>query len=156
MRQFVRGQKIDLSTKAALTTKKPASVEGEKEADLKRATVVTEDAIFALWMRFPSQIKDMYGLHFLFTRAPLWDAAALTITVETSGQVIAKELYTVLDKLVRYMRDGLKNDSVKIEIKVDETKQDAADLTPKGKARAMADKNEKLRDLCRRLNLDFA
>lgn len=157
MRQFSRGQKIDLSTKAALSTKKTVINGGDLSVESKkRDTPVTEDGIFSLWMRFPSQIRDMYGLHFLFSRAPLWNSEKMTITVETSGQLIATELNTVLSKLISYMRDGLRNDSVNVEVRVDETKQDNTDLSPKGKATAMAKKNERLRDLCRRLNLDFA
>lgn len=156
VRKFSRGQKIDLSTKAALSTKKPVMSVGEpSNENKKRDTPVTEDGIFSLWMRFPSQIRDMYGLHFLFSKAPLWNSEKMTITVETSGQLIATELNTVLSKLIKYMRDGLRNDSVNVEISVNESNQDNMDISPKGKATAMAKKNEKLRDLCRRLNLDF-
>ncbi len=86
----------------------------------------------------------------------MWDGAANKIIVETSGNIAAEEMKDILPKLTKYLQDNLKNDLIKIEVKVDESKAVNMDLSPKGKARAMAQKNEKLRDLCRKLNLDFA
>ncbi len=95
-------------------------------------------------------------LHFVFTKKPVWDAESKTISIELDSQWVAEELSSILPRLTKYMKDGLQNDTISIEPKVIGSHLSSKDLTPKGKAQAMAKKNEKLRDLFRRLNLDFA
>lgn len=148
--------KIDLSTKAALTTTKKASVTTDAQSAAARETPITIENIENLWIRFPSKIKEKYGLHFLFSKVPLYDEEAKKIVIETSISLVAQEMQSIMPMLTKYMRDGLENDLLKIEVKLDETKREDIDMSPKGKATAMAEKNDKLRDLCKRLHLDFA
>lgn len=78
------------------------------------------------------------------------------VKVEISGKIAAEEMTDILPTLTKYLQDNLKNDSVHIKLEIDESKAGNMDLSPAGKAKAMAQKNDKLRDLCRKLNLDFA
>ncbi len=147
---------VDLSLGAALSKKGAQGAQQVQETVRKRTSEVTEDGIRKLWNSFPSQIREMQSLHFVFAKQPAWDAENKIISVEVDSRVMAEQLNSILPRLTKYMRDGLQNDSVNIETKIAESHLSSRDLTPKGKAQAMAKKNEKLRDLCRRLNLGFA
>lgn len=147
---------MDLSLGAALSKQSVQGPQRVQETVRKRTQEVTEDGIKRLWNSFPAQIREMQSLHFVFTKQPVWNAESMMLTVELDSRLVAEELNAILPRLTKYMRDGLQNDSVSIETKVTESRLSSRDLTPKGKAQAMAKKNEKLRDLCRRLHLDFA
>ena len=151
----VRRGRIDLSLGAALSKQSTQGTQRVQETVRQRTSEVTEDDIKRLWNSFPAQIREMRSLHFVFTKLPVWSAENKTITVELDSRLVAEELGSILPRLTKYMRDGLQNDTVSIETRVTESRLSSRDLTPKGKAKAMAEKNEKLRDLCRRLHLDF-
>lgn len=156
LKQAVKRGGVDLSLGAALSKKGAQGVQQVQETVRKRTSEVTEDGIRKLWNSFPSQIREMQSLHFVFAKQPAWDAENKIISVEVDSRVMAEQLNSILPRLTKYMRDGLQNDTVNIETKIAESHLSSRDLTPKDKAQAMAKKNEKLRDLCRRLNLEFA
>lgn len=148
--------KIDLSLGAALATSANTAQTVRNVTETQRNEIVNEDYLLQLWIRFPALIKQKSSLHYLFRTPPVWDSTEQKVKVETSGKIAAQEMTDILPKLTKYLQDNLKNDFIKIEITVDESKAVNMDLSPAGKAKAMAQKNEKLRDLCRKLNLDFA
>ncbi|MCQ2335733.1 MAG: hypothetical protein MJ010_00930 [Paludibacteraceae bacterium] len=117
---------------------------------------MNEDYLAQLWIRFPAYIKQKSSLHYIFRKPPLWVRAENMVKVEISGKIAAEEMTDILPTLTKYLQDNLKNDSVHIKLEIDESKAGNMDLSPAGKAKAMAQKNDKLRDLCRKLNLDFA
>ena len=156
LKQAVKRGGVDLSLGAALSKKGAQGVQQVQNTARKRTSEATEDGIRKLWNSFPAQIREMQSLHFVFAKQPAWDAENKIISVEVDSRVMAEQLNSVLPRLTKYMRDGLQNDTVNIETKIAESHLSSRDLTPKGKAQAMAKKNEKLRDLCRRLNLEFA
>lgn len=153
---MARRGRVDLSLGAALTKQGAPVVQRVQETVQKRTQEVTESGIQRLWSSFPAQIREVQSLHFVFSKQPVWDASSSTISVELDSRLVADELGGILPRLTKYMRDGLQNDTISIVTKVTESHLSSRDLTPKGKAQAMAKKNDKLRDLCRRLHLDFA
>jgi len=145
-----------LSLGAALNkTKSQISASAVKTQKPKRSNTVSEDDVFEAWIRFPSQIMEISSLHFLFSKQPLWNSEKLTITVEISGSLLASEFNEIAPKLTKFLRDRLQNDYIEIVTEVSDIKREDVDLSPKGKAQAMAKKNNQLRELCRKLYLDF-
>lgn len=147
---------MDLSINAALnTTKITQAAPVQKKAVTIRETPVTEDKVFEAWIRFPSQIRELSRLHFIFSKQPLWEPETMSITTEVPGELLAKQLQGIMDKLTSFIHNTLQNDLVKINVVVNEIKQEEIDSSPVGKAKAMANKNANLREFCRRLHLDF-
>lgn len=147
---------VDLSLGATLAKQSTATVQKVEEVQQQRNKEASEAEVSRLWYRFPSMINDMTSIHFVFTKAPDWQEDSNTIHITLPNTLVADEVNGILPKLLKYMRDGLENDFIQIDTQVVKTQRSNIDMSPKGKARAMAEKNDKLRDLCRRLHLDFA
>ncbi len=141
---------------AALNTEKAKS---QQNKDTTKQTLrekeVNEEDVFKAWIKFPSKIRDKQSLHFIFARQPLWEQENMTVTTDVPGDLVATEMNEILDLLTLHLRNELQNDHIKVKINVAEINRKELNLTPIERAKAMADKNEKLRDLCRRLHLDF-
>jgi hypothetical protein len=127
-----------------------------KESTLRES--FTQDQLKMFWKRFAFQMKESSMETFynaLIKREPVFINDE-TFAIEVDNTVQIDYINPLLNDFVSYLRQNLKNFSIKVELKLtDDPMKEVKYLTGKDKFAAMARKNTNLHKLKNLFNLDI-
>jgi DNA polymerase-3 subunit gamma/tau len=122
----------------------------------KRHAAFSQEQLTNAWNTFASDIiPDMqHAKNVMLNNAPvLNDDGSITVALYQSMQ--ENSLNEVLQQLIAYLSDSLKNDTITIRICIDETKENTRAFTPQERFMKMIEENPALALLRKELNLDL-
>lgn len=126
----------------------------EAEGSRVRNTPYTGEQLSAAWFSFPRQIPDRLRLHHFF-EAPPSEINGSALTITTDNEMAASELRELLPQLHAFLRDSLDNDSVEVEIRQVEGREELRLHTDADKAKFMAQQNPAVKNLFTDLEMTF-
>ena len=131
----------------------PASKTAATPHEAEAPRQLDKEKFGAAWIGFKEQIPDRARLHFHFESLPEVDDHLVRLNV--NSPLFFEDMCDLQPKLQSYLQQRLSDHQIKVEVKLVELENQGRMLTDKEKILAMAEKNESVKSLCKRLDLRF-